>query len=129
VSQDRADLVSAARRLLERPDETTAGIWPRATALLARQSLEAALDELWRARAPGVEKCSARAQLLCLPYYLRDEPMAERVSYTWAGISRACHQHPYELPPTSGELVAWIETVERFAAEVKGLQARHVDKI
>ena len=47
--------------------------------------------------------------------------MAERVSYAWAGLSRACHQHPYELSPTSTELLAWIETVERFAAEVKGL--------
>ena len=121
MSLDQGELVARARQLLERPDAMTAGIWPRATALLARQALEAALAELWHARAPGVEKCSARAQLLCLPYYLRDEALAERVSYTWAGLSRACHQHPYELPPTSAELAAWLETVERFAAEVKGL--------
>ena len=60
-------LITEARRLLERPDAMTAGIWPRATALLARQALEAALDDLWRVRAPGVEAGSMRAQLLCLP--------------------------------------------------------------
>ena len=41
-----------------------------------------------------------KAQLLCLPHYLGDEELAERVSYAWAGLSGACHQHPYELPPT-----------------------------
>ena len=81
--------------------------------------LEGALDDLWRRRAPGLELCSARAQLLCLPSYLHGaEDLAERVSYAWAGLSRACHQHVYELPPTSSELIAWIEVVEQFVAHV-----------
>ena len=102
----------------------TAGIWPRATALLTRQALEAALDDLWRRRAPGLELCSARAQLLCLPSYLHgDEELAERVSYTWAGLSRACHQHPYELPPTSSELIGWIEVVEQLVAHLQAAVA------
>ena len=102
----------------------TAGIWPRATALLARQALEGALDDLWRLRAPGVEQCSTRAQLLCLPFYLPgNQELAERVSYTWAGLSRACHQHPYELPPTSSELLGWLATVEQCVAQVVSLNA------
>ncbi len=109
-----AAVLTAARNLMERTDAATAGLWPRATALLARQALEAALDDLWRVRAPGMESCSTRAQLLCLPYYLGEEVPAERVSYAWAGLSRACHQHPYELPPTSGELLGWLHTVEQF---------------
>ena len=105
------DVVTAARNLMERIDPATAGLWPRATALLARQALESALDDFWKVRAPGMEQCSMRAQLLCLPYFLQaskppgpqalgNEHLAERVSYAWAGLSRACHQHPYELPPT-----------------------------
>lgn len=91
-----AALLATARDMIERVDPMTAGIWPRATALLARQVLESALDDLWRRRAPGLELCSARAQLLCLPAYLRgEEALAERVSYAWAGLSRACHQHAY----------------------------------
>lgn len=124
MSLDQAALVTTARELLERADPTTAGIWPRATALLARQALEAALDDLWRVRAPGVEQCSARAQLLCLPFYLRsDEELARRAYYTWAGLSRACHQHPYELPPTSSELLGWIQTVEELVARVGAVGA------
>ena len=119
MSLDQQALVAAAHDLLERPDAMTAGIWPRATALLARQALEATLDDLWLARARGVERCSGRAQLLCLPYYLRDEELAERVSYTWTGLSRACHQHAYELPPTSSELLGWLSTVEALVAHVR----------
>ena len=112
-------LVAAARDLLERADPMTAGIWPRATALLARQALEAALDDLWRLRAPGIEHCSGRAQLLCLPYYVNGaEELADRVCDAWAGLSRACHQHPYELSPTSSELLGWLATVEQLVAHV-----------
>ncbi len=119
MSLDRSALVTVARDLLERADPMTAGIWPRATALLARQALESALDDLWRRRAPGVEHCSARAQLLCLPYYLHgDEAIAEHVCYAWAGLSRACHQHPYELPPTSSELGAWLATMEELVGKI-----------
>ena len=120
VNVDNSDLVRAARDLVERADPMTAGIWPRATAFLTRQALESALDELWRRRAPGMAECSARAQLLCLPSYLHqgDEALAERVSYAWAGLSRACHQHAYELPPTSSELLGWITTVEQLIARV-----------
>ena len=124
MSLDQSALVTVARDLLERADPMTAGIWPRATALLARQALEAALDDLWRLRAPGLEQCSARAQLLCLPFYLHgDEELAERVSYAWAGLSRACHQHPYELSPTSSELLGWLATVEQLVARVKSTGA------
>jgi hypothetical protein len=123
VSFDQSALVTIARDLLERADPMTAGIWPRATALLARQALEAALDDLWRLRAAGLEQCSAHAQLLCLSFFLPgDEELAERVSYTWAGLSRACHHHPYELSPTSSELLGWIATVEELIGRVRSLE-------
>lgn len=123
MSLDQPALVTVARDLLERADPMTAGIWPRATSLLARQALEAALDDLWRLRAPGLEQCSARAQLLCLPAYLPgNEELAERVSYTWAGLSQACHHHPYELSPTSSELLGWISTVEQLIGRVMSVE-------
>jgi hypothetical protein len=112
-SSEARALVAAARRLLSRPDPHTAGLWPRAAALLARQALEQSLDEFWRQRAAGLEMCSARAQLLCLPEYLQRD-LAERVSYAWTGLSQACHQHAYELPPTADELAIWMETVENL---------------
>src|SRR5688500_14919882 len=87
-------LVAAARTML-RPDRFTAGLWPRGVALLTRQALESALEELWRRRAPAIGQASARAQLLCLRSYLRQEDLAERVTYAWSALSRACHHHAY----------------------------------
>ena len=113
-----AELLTAARNLMERTDPATAGLWPRASALLARQALEDAMDGFWLVRAPGMEQCSARAQLLCLSHYVGDEELAERVSYAWAGLSGACHQHPYELSPTSAELIGWLTTVDQLVVRV-----------
>jgi hypothetical protein len=114
---DPSVVLADARRLLERADPATAGLWPRATALLARQALELALHRLWRRDAPGIAECPARAQLLCLPAYLRGrDGLAQRVSYAWAGLSRACHVHAYELPPTATELTGWISVVEELIA-------------
>jgi hypothetical protein len=110
-------VLDAARDLLQRPDPATAGLWPRASALLARQALETTLKDYWRRRAPGLERCSMRAQLLCLPSYLRGDSadsLAERAAYAWTGLSHACHQHVYELSPTATELGIWIDIVGEF---------------
>jgi hypothetical protein len=119
----QVNLVKEARALLDRTDPGTAGLWPRATALLARQAIERALADLWRVRAPGVEQCSTRAQLLCLPFYLGDEQLSERVSFAWSALSRGCHQHPYELPPTAAELEGLLHIVEDFIRSVVAIAA------
>jgi hypothetical protein len=104
------ELLAAARRLVERPDAVTAGVWPRAAALLARQALEAAMAALWaaRPRAAGLSECSMRSQLLCLTVYL-DQDTATRAAYLFAALSRACHYHSYELAPTATELTRWLK--------------------
>jgi hypothetical protein len=122
MSLNPSDTITAARDLLERVDPMTAGLWPRAVSLLTRQALEGSLDALWRRRASGLELCSAHAQMICLPSCLHgDEELAEKVSYTWAALSQACHHHPYELSPTSSELLGWIATVEQLIGRVSSL--------
>jgi hypothetical protein len=103
------ELLAAARRLVERPDAATAGVWPRAAALLARQALELALTGLWAARpaARGLDRSSMRSQLLCLTAYLGGDT-ATRAAYLYAALSRACHYHLYELAPTGTELTRWL---------------------
>ena len=41
------ELLTEATRLVERPGAGTLGLWPRASALLARQALEVALRTYW----------------------------------------------------------------------------------
>ena len=107
-----------ARQLLADVDELlghastgTAGLWPRAAALLTRQALEVAVATFWSATAPGVESCSKKAQLLCLGRYLGDEPLAQRAHVAWSGLSASCHYHVYDLAPTLEELQAWRDSV------------------
>lgn len=113
------DLLTAAREILERPTAATAGLWPRAAALLARQALEKALNQLWESSpaTSGLSQCSMRSQLTCLPAYL-DAALAREISYVWAALSEACHYHAYELAPTAAELTGWIHEVDELITSI-----------
>lgn len=108
------EILASAKQLIDRSSSDTRGLWPRAVVLLQRQALEVALKTYWSAKARGVEECSTRAQFLCLGAYLRNEPVARRAHLAWTALSRAAHFHPYELPPTREELLAWHDTVLQF---------------
>lgn len=58
------------------------------------------------------------AQAVCLESDA-DPDTARRWSATWAGLSRACHYHRYELAPTQGELYAWRDDVERVIGALR----------
>jgi hypothetical protein len=105
------EILASARQLLDRSSSDTRGLWPRAVVLLQRQALEVGLKTYWSAKARGVEECSTRAQFLCLGSYLCNEPVARQAHLAWTALSRAAHFHPYELPPTREELLAWHDTV------------------
>jgi hypothetical protein len=106
------DLLAAARDLLERPAGAGVGGWPRAVAVLTRQTLELGLAGFWKATpaTAGLADCSAKTQLTCLPTYLEPR-LAHEINYVWAALSSACHYHPYELAPTAGQLSGWIDSV------------------
>ncbi len=127
---DAHALVAAARDLARIETAATAGLWPRAAALLARQSLEAAMARLWAATAPGLERTSGRCQVLCVGTLLGDPDLGGRVTLAWNVLSEACHHRVYRLPPTASELerafeAAWdlaeaAEAVAREAAQRRG---------
>ncbi len=102
------------RALLDRASPETAGLWPRAAALLGRQALEMAVDEFWAARRIPLDSFPTRQQMICLREYLDDDDLAGRVHHAWNALSDACHQHPYELSPTAGELDQWMASVDAF---------------
>jgi hypothetical protein len=115
---DPAQLVGMARELLTHASPKTAGLWPRAAALLARNALEMAVDDYWARRRIPLTSCPTLAQLICLREYLGDDDLAGRVHHAWNALSRACHQHPYELAPTAAELGALLDTVGELLDEV-----------
>lgn len=121
TSGEPRDLLALAEDLLRRADPATAGLWPRASAILALQALEATLCSLWQRRALALDGCPARAQLLCLPRYLGDARLAARASHAWSALRRATHHHTYELAPTAGELRGWFSVVDELAGRVRAL--------
>ena len=121
---DAHALVSAARDLIRVDDAMTAGLWPRAAALLARQGLELAMARLWEVTAPGLERTSTRCQLLCVGDMLNDRELGGRATLTWHSLSNACHHRVYELPPTACELNSALETVWDLAEAVERLRGR-----
>jgi hypothetical protein len=104
-------LIDLSRAVLRVRDENVTGVWPRASALLARQAVEAAIADVLATRAPGAERSPARARLLCLVEYV-PTPLARQTAFVWGTLSRVCHHHPYELAPTGEELHGWIDAAE-----------------
>jgi len=111
-------LLTTARSSMNVQRVDLVGRWPRTAALLGRQALEYSLRQFWIARAPGVEKATMRAQLLCLPTYL-DPDIARRARFAWHALSRACHHHAYELPPIESELQGWLDEVESLIDQTR----------
>jgi len=119
ADREPRQLLDTAGRLLGRADPATAGLWPRASALLALQALEASVARLWKRRTLDVGGCSMRTQLICLRRYLEDASLAARTGHAWSALSRACHHHPYELAPTSTELGSWFSVVGELVDQVE----------
>jgi hypothetical protein len=111
AARDPSEAIRTAADLLSRADPVTAGLWPRAAALLALQALEDGLARLWERCTLDLRCCSVPTQLICLRSYLDDPRLAARAGHAWAALHRACHHHAYELAPTAGELEAWFAVV------------------
>lgn len=117
VGPSSRELLAAADALLSEASPAWQGRWPRAVALLTRQALERAMEELFHAKAPPLMSASYRAQLLCLGVWVSDE-LADRAAYAWWALTRACHHHAYDLAPTSGELATWFEVADELSRTV-----------
>jgi hypothetical protein len=113
-----ADVLAMARQLLKRCSSDTVGLWARSAALLGRQALEMSIDDYWAARNIPLTSCPTLQQLICLREYVHDSQLAGRVHHAWNALSRACHHHPYELPPSAAELDGWLQSVESWIAVV-----------
>ena len=109
------ELLTLAHGLIDRAEPDMAGLWPRASAVLAGRALEASLHRLWERQTLDLRACSMRVQLICLRGYLGDEDLAARARHTWSALRRACHHHPYELAPTATELRGWLDVIGELA--------------
>ena len=122
---DPREVLAMAGGLLRRAEPTTAGLWPRASALLALQAVEASLVRVWARRAPDLQGLSMGTQLICLRSYLGDPKLAARAGHAWSALRRASHHHAYELPASHSELNGWLSTVaEALMADAGSHEAK-----
>jgi hypothetical protein len=112
-------LLEQAKALTSDDVPETRGYWPRASALLGRMALEAAMSDRLQAIHPDLPDATARSQLLCLDLCV-DHDLASEATIAWAGLSSACHEHAYELAPTVAELTRWLTTVDRLLQGLEG---------
>lgn len=105
------ELVEIARDLANKEHRILGSTRNLAAALLLRQALEDALDELWDRTVPGMKPLSTHAQLVSLPFYV-DPSLAARIRFTWHQLSEACHHDAYELPPPRHELDMAADTID-----------------
>jgi hypothetical protein len=73
---------------------------------------------------PSLDACTTHAQLLCLSTYLKDDETAGQLRYAWSALTRACHHHPYELPPATAELEGWLGMIAACLRQAPSSSAR-----
>lgn len=122
--------VSAVEKLLVRTDQLLSGELPtgsanpnRTACWVARRALELVVLDLLTRRSVRTRTATMRSLLICLSVTYQDQP-GPGVTAQSAGdqLSRACHQHAYELAPTHAEAVQMLGTVRRVVAigDVRG---------
>ena len=110
------ELLDESRSLLDAPPSPHPGLWERAAILLARQALEEALDDFWRARSPDLLHASMRAQLLCLGPLMNNDHDAARITQLWGALSDACHFSAVQPTPAAAQVHAWLNDTQRLCA-------------
>ncbi len=126
IADSPSSLVLAAMNLLEPGPELYLGTRLRATALVGRQGLEAALGQFLRTHRIQPEAMEFTAQFLCLEHLLSNRNDARKAYGTWTRLSRACHFHGYELPPPVHSLRLWLQealATTELLAEVRANQS------
>ena len=116
-----------ARAMLD--DETfEVGLRLRTAARLTRLALEAAIDDYWERTDPRLRHpVPRRAQFIVLAAEPDLRQLARSAHSTWCSLSRAGHQHPYELTCTIDEISGWMHDVDACIEQFTCTPTRRAD--
>lgn len=90
---------------------------PRIRALQARNRLERSIIDCLTAHGWQVAASTMRVRLICLRVARPD--CLDAAESAWAGLSRACHYHAYELDPADAEIAHLTQLVDRIVAQLQ----------
>lgn len=106
-------LLAHAHALLASPSPTAVGNSARLAAFLARQAVEDLIDErCGQLCGVPVNTDNTRAKLSILKSLDRS-PAGDTLISAWHRLTSFCHQHAYQLSPTTTEVRAECEAVAR----------------
>lgn len=110
-------LLAHAHVLLGSPSPAVAGNSARLAAFLARQAVEELIDQRCK-RLCGVPVTThnTRAKLSILKS-LDTSPSGRTLISAWYRLTSFCHQHAYQLSPTTTEVRAECEAIARDCLE------------
>lgn len=104
---DLAELILSGRIRMPR------GRGARIAAILGRTALEDIVGERCAEEGLDVWEASMRVKLACLRAVA--QPVAGDAAIAWWGLSRACHQHAYEVAPHRDEVAHLVGRVRELA--------------
>lgn len=102
-------LLDVADRVLSGSVELPRGRGVRIAAVLARSALEDIVVETCAKYGVDVADATMRVRLATL--IAVSDPKAGDLAMAWWSLSRACHQHAYEMAPHHGEVAEWVAAV------------------
>jgi uncharacterized protein YheU (UPF0270 family) len=109
-----ARLLDLAEKVLAGTVATPRARATRAAAILARSALEDIVTDSCAREGIDVGRTSMRVQLACLRALAPS--IAGDAAVTWSGLSRACHQHAYEIAPNHAEVAYFVTKVRQIVA-------------
>lgn len=117
------DLLGYATGILDGTLHVPAAQQTRAAAHLARQALEEIVPELCDAVGAQLPPRTPMRSRLIILQALGSPDCARAARAAWTGLSRACHRHAYELPPTHTEIHSMIKHVADVLTAADALPA------
>lgn len=82
--------------------------------MLARQALEDTVRDLCGLVGADVGRATMRSRLIIIRVLLGSD-VADLAETAWAGLTRACHHHAYELAPNANEVGHLIGLVSKLS--------------
>lgn len=110
-----AQLLREAERILEGATGPGSGNSARLAAFVARQAVEALVDERLKVVGAECPAASMRSRLAILKS-LDDHERTAQLEFAWNQLSACCHHHAYELAPTVNEMRALCGKVLTLSA-------------
>src|SRR3954451_12237623 len=105
----RYEIAGPGRRPARRQDETAPGPCGACCGMVRRSALESIVVGRLKEHGIDATKATMRSRLACLRVV--DPLFGEAAGLIWAGLTRCCHHHAFELSPSAAEIQSYLKAL------------------